>query len=102
SQELGRWRVISEDIELVDSAPLANMGDGNTLGEFLSWGVKAYPADKYACILWNHGGGSVAGIAADELFDYDTLDLKELSKGLSMAGTQFELVGFDACLMATI
>ncbi|MEG0687075.1 MAG: clostripain-related cysteine peptidase [Hungatella sp.] len=102
SEELQRWRVVPGDIELVDSTPLANMGDGNTLGEFLSWGVKTYPADKYACILWDHGGGSVAGIAADELFGGDTLDLKELAVGFSMAEQQFELIGFDACLMSTL
>ncbi|MEG1924696.1 MAG: clostripain-related cysteine peptidase [Ruthenibacterium sp.] len=102
AEELQRWRVIPDDIELVDSAPLASMGDGNTLGEFLNWGVETYPADKYACILWDHGGGSVAGIAADELFDDDALDLKELATGFSMAGHPFELIGFDACLMSTL
>ncbi|MEG0763208.1 MAG: clostripain-related cysteine peptidase [Oscillospiraceae bacterium] len=100
--ELGRYKVITEDIEQVDSAPLANMGDAATLADFLNWGVKAYPADKYACILWNHGGGSVAGIASDELFDGDTLDLKELSSGFSACNQQFELIGFDACLMSTL
>ncbi|MEG2928913.1 MAG: clostripain-related cysteine peptidase [Oscillospiraceae bacterium] len=100
--ELERWQAVDGGIERVDSQPLAGMGEASTLGEFLQWGVKTYPADKYMCLLWDHGGGSVAGIAADELFDYDTLDLKELAKGVSMAGTQFEVVGFDACLMATI
>lgn len=102
SDEVQRWRVIPDDIELVDSTPLTNMGDKNTLGEFLSWGVQTYPADKYACILWDHGGGSVTGIAVDELHGGDTLDLKEMAAGFSMADQQFELIGFDACLMSTL
>ncbi|MEA5041862.1 MAG: clostripain-related cysteine peptidase [Oscillibacter ruminantium] len=100
--ELQRWQVVSGDIELVDSQSLANMGEAETLGDFLRWGAETYPADKYMALLWDHGGGSVAGIAGDELYGGDMLDLKELAQGVSMAGVQFELVGFDACLMSTM
>lgn len=99
---LERWEVGAGGFELVDSRPLASMGAAETLGEFLHWGVETYPADRYACVLWDHGGGSVAGIAADELYGGDTLDLRELAGGFSMAGVPFELVGFDACLMSTV
>lgn len=102
STQLQRWRVIPDSIELVDSQPLANMGAADTLGAFLQWGVSAYPADKYMCLLWDHGGGSVSGIAVDELHGWDTLDLRELAQGLAMTKTQFEVVGFDACLMSTL
>jgi hypothetical protein len=100
--QIQRWKVNSGDIELLDSQPLSNMGEAESLGSFLEWGVENYPADKYMCLLWDHGGGSVAGVAVDELHDGDMLNLKELSQGLSMAGVQFELVGFDACLMSTM
>lgn len=100
--KIQRWRVIPESIELEDTQPLANMGEAETLGDFLEWGVANYPADKYMVLLWDHGGGSVAGVAVDELYGGDTLNLKELSEGLGMAGVQFEVVGFDACLMATL
>lgn len=100
--QLQRWKVVPDNIELLDSQPLANMGEAETLGSFLKWGVETYPADKYMCIMWDHGGGSVAGIAVDELHGGDMLNLKELSQGVSMAGVQFELVGFDACLMSTM
>lgn len=100
--QLQRWRVIPESIELKDSQPLASMGAAETLGDFLKWGVTNYPADKYMCLLWDHGGGSVAGIAVDELNGGDMLSLKELAQGIGMAGVQFELVGFDACLMSTM
>ncbi len=102
SSLIQRWRVIPESLELKDSQPLANMGAAETLGDFLKWGVQNYPADKYMCLLWDHGGGSVAGIAVDELNGGDLLNLKELAQGIGMAGVQFELVGFDACLMSTM
>ncbi len=100
--QIQRWKAVPGDIELLDSQPLANMGEAETLGSFLKWGVENYPADKYMCAMWDHGGGSVAGIAVDELHGGDMLNLKELSQGLSMAGVQFELIGFDACLMSTM
>ena len=102
STELQRWQVVPGDIELVDSQSLASMGEAETLGNFLRWGAETYPADKYMCLLGDHGGGSVSGIAVDELHDWDMLNLKELGQGVSMAGVQFELVGFDACLMSTM
>lgn len=34
-----------------------NMADPATLTSFIDWAVGAYPADNYALILWNHGGG---------------------------------------------
>ena len=32
-------------------------GNPAALIDFVKWGVKTYPADRYALILWNHGGG---------------------------------------------
>lgn len=34
-----------------------NTGDPKVLREFLSWGVRAYPARHYLVVLWNHGSG---------------------------------------------
>jgi hypothetical protein len=32
-------------------------GNPDALIAFVQWGVKMYPADHYALVLWNHGGG---------------------------------------------
>ena len=32
-------------------------GDPQTVIDFIRWGIKKAPAQKYAIILWNHGGG---------------------------------------------
>ncbi len=102
SDSLQRWELSDGSLSLVDEQPLASMGDAQTLGHFLSWGVQSYPADKYMVVLWNHGGGSATGVEFDELFDNDSLSLNELSQGLGAAGAPFEIVGFDTCLMASL
>jgi len=35
----------------------ANMGDGAVLRQFVEWATSAYPAKRYALIIWNHGQG---------------------------------------------
>ena len=102
SDSLQRWELSGGSLSLVDQQPLSSMGDAQTLGDYLSWGVQSYPADKYMAVLWNHGGGSATGVEFDELFDGDSLSLSELSQGLGAAGAPFEIVGFDTCLMASL
>ena len=59
------------------------MGDSQTLSDFLTWGVKNYPADHMALILWDHGGGSISGVCFDERNNNDSLYLRELDKALA-------------------
>lgn len=99
---LQRWILRDGQLTLLDEQPSASMGLSSTLGEFLTWGVTNFPADKYMTLLWNHGGGSVSGVEFDELYDGDSLSLTELSEGLAAPGVTFEVVGFDTCLMSSI
>lgn len=80
-----RWKL--ENGELVHLADLGpkNMGDPQTLTDFIVWGMKNHPSNNYALIFWNHGGGSVLGFGVDELFDGDSLTLDEIAMGLSDA-----------------
>lgn len=104
ADNLQRYSVRNGELTLLESLPSANMGDGGTLEEFLSWGVKNYPAEKMCIILWDHGSGSIDGVCNDENYDFDAITLPELSevlKNVSKTMTdQFEFIGFDACLMA--
>jgi len=34
-----------------------NSGDPRELARFLAWAVEAYPAERYALVIWNHGVG---------------------------------------------
>ena len=82
-----------------------NTGDPEVLSDFIAWGVKSYPADRYVAILWNHGN-AWTGYGGDSTSpDHDKLNFGEivsgLSDGLKKAGLKsFDLLGFDACLMA--
>ncbi len=104
AEKLTRGVYSSEGLEIIEELPSANMGSAETLSDFLSFCNKNYPADKRAVLFWNHGGGSVSGLAFDELYDFDSLNLSELSSAFKEqnTGEKYELVGFDTCLMATI
>jgi hypothetical protein len=43
--------------DAVASLGRLNTGDPKHLLEFVRWGAKTYPADRYALVLWNHGQG---------------------------------------------
>ncbi len=95
-----------------------NMADGKTLVDFVTWAIKAYPADKYALILSDHGMGWPGGWSdptagssrvnmplANSLGD--VLYLMEIDQALGQIRAQtgldkFELIGMDACLMSHI
>jgi hypothetical protein len=109
------------DLERVRSQEVAdlgeaNMSDGQTLVDFVTWAVETFPADKHVLILSDHGMGWPGGWSdpdpggrgdpsiplssalGDELF------LMELDEALGEIRAQtgleqFELIGLDACLM---
>ncbi|MCE7747316.1 MAG: hypothetical protein GPJ51_02895 [Candidatus Heimdallarchaeota archaeon] len=76
-----------------------NMGDPQSLRNFINWGLANYPADKTALILWDHGGG-LSGVCWDEDNGDDHLTINELETALT--GYYFDFLGFDACLMGQI
>ena len=107
-EKLQRWLYNSEGLQLIEEQDTANMGDAQTLYEFLAFANENYPADKVAVTFWNHGGGSVSGAAFDELHGLDSLNLAEMYQAFDAVWPAdaehpaLELVGFDTCLMATV
>jgi len=92
--------VVSEQVEIVGET---NTGDPDTLSDFAIWAMTTYPAERYALVVWDHGG-SWLGVATDESADFDDLTLPELGQALEQITTttgvsQLDVVGFDACLM---
>ena len=91
---------------LIEEAEEKNMGDPETLADFISWGVEKYPAKKTGLILWNHGSGVSNGVCADINFNEDALMLPEIEYALAKANenmnSQFEFIGFDACLSGSL
>jgi hypothetical protein len=98
------------EIERGGATVLADLGDLNTgdpevLANFIKDGIQNYPAAHYALIISDHGA-SWPGVGGDESADHDSLTLDELNQaigqGLADAGVaKLDLLGFDACLMAT-
>jgi hypothetical protein len=82
-----------------------NTGDPKLLADFITRGITDYPADNYALIVSDHGA-SWPGVGGDESSDQDGLSLAEIGDGIAagLAGAglgKLDLLGFDACLMAT-
>jgi hypothetical protein len=92
-----------------------NMGDPQTLIDFVTWGRASFPAQRTAVIIWNHGDGWRAAnflkrrrkaIAWDDTAGRDALNMAELRDALSTVtgggASPIDLLAFDACLMAMI
>jgi hypothetical protein len=112
------------DLETIHSQEIAdlgevNMADGKTLVDFVTWGIRTYPARRVALILSDHGMGWPGGFSdadsggagqdaialADDFGD--ALWLMEIDNALTSIRQQtglekLDLIGFDACLMAQL
>ena len=102
TDQLNFYHIVGGNMVLEKTESLRSMGDPGNLKDFLAWGSQSYPADKYMLVFWDHGGGSVGGVCSDELHDHDNLSLSEIKEAITGADLPLELVGFDACLMASL
>ncbi len=90
-------------VEIADLGEI-DMADPGELAAFIEFGLTTYPADHYSLTISDHGGGWT-GIGPDDSSG-EVMDLTELATaledGLAAAGVdRLDLLGFDACLMAT-
>lgn len=81
-----------------------NMGDPDTLSEFLTYVYKNSKTDKYDLVLYDHGGATDGAIYDD--FTDDNLSLTDFKKALELSPfnkrNKLETVLFRTCLNATI
>lgn len=78
-----------------------NTGDPATLTRFIDWTVANHPADHYALVIWDHGGG-LSGAAWDDTSS-DNLTLQEIASGLQHSTLDgLDVLAFDACLMGMV
>jgi hypothetical protein len=53
-----RFRVTKDGLnEPVETLPETDSGSPDSLLDFVTWAHQHYPAEHYALVLWNHGGG---------------------------------------------
>ena len=67
-------------LDLVAEVEEMNFGDPSVLASFIEEGLEAFPADKTALFLWDHGAGW-PGMGPDETDGYDILTLDEMRDG---------------------
>ncbi|MCL1843166.1 MAG: clostripain-related cysteine peptidase [Defluviitaleaceae bacterium] len=99
------WRLADGFLYETENLGKVNMGNPDTLRDFVKYGMARFPAQKFGLIMWDHGGGSIAGFGHDEKFNDAALTLSDMDKAFYEAGladTKLEFLGFDACLMATV
>ena len=81
----------------------AHMGDESSLKLFLDYLRDGYVNfDRRFLTLWDHGN-SYRGFGSDSNFNYDELSMDEIGSAfVNSRPGKFDLIGFDACLMASV
>ena len=88
---------------LSDDFGSSSMTNPSTLADFIRYGKENFPANRMCLIFWDHGGGSISGFGYDERYGKNqSMTLAGINKALKDGGVQFDFIGFDACLMATV
>jgi len=89
-----------------------NMGDPNKLVDFVKFCADNYPADHYALVVWNHGGGwkkrdksttkIFKGVSYDDTSN-DHITMPEMKSAMNsvynILGQKLDVLDYDACLM---
>jgi hypothetical protein len=78
-----------------------NLGDPQTLVDFVTWTKANHPADHYALYFWGHGWNWHPGYVMEDDTSADTLDYDEMKAAIPSLGF-VDVVGYDGCNMASI
>jgi hypothetical protein len=78
-----------------------DMGDPQTLVEFVNWTKTNYPADHYALYFWGHGWNWHPGYVMWDDTSARSLDYEKMKAAIP--SLEFiDVVGYDGCNMASI
>ena len=78
-----------------------DLGDRQTLIDFVTWTKSNYPADHYALVFWGHGWNWHPGYVMRDDTNDDTLDYEEEKAAIPALGF-IDVVGYDGCNMSSI
>lgn len=115
----GYYYIEKDRAVLLEDIGEVNMGDESTAKTFIDYVTQNYPAEHYFIDFWNHGGGPDRSAPANLslslaiqkgiCWDYTSNDFLsdiELRNVMSYfkekIGRNINIIGFDACLMATL
>lgn len=85
-----------------------DMASPQVLTDFITWAKTNYPADHYVLVIWDHGAGwkiarstgfPLRGAVQDQT-SKSFMSLPDLAKAVRDTGLHFDIINFDACLMA--
>ena len=97
---------------IIQDLGLRDMGSYKEFVDFVTWGMKNFPAKHYLVDIWNHGNGWEKGMRRSLInrdASYDDISGNRITTeqmGIAMAeiknkiGRNVDILGFDACLMA--
>jgi hypothetical protein len=94
------WEIGNEhEKKLMQTLDEIDMGDFNTLKNFINFGKEQYPADRYILTIFDHGAGW-AGACLDETND-GWLTMDEMQRALLDSGGM-DILCFIACQMTSV
>lgn len=116
NRRVARYMIEGGKVTLLEVLPAdTSMSERSTLEDFLIWANGSYPSDRRMLFFWDHGGG-LAGFGVDIVnpgqsggrsllstrSDGSLLSMADIRSALKAAGTRYDLIAFDACLMQTM
>jgi len=101
--QVERWVVNSQNFLRLKNPGKVAMTEPSELTDFIKYAADNFPANRYILILWDHGGGSETGYGYDENYpNKPSMSPDNIGKALKDSNIKFDIVGFDACLMANL
>lgn len=101
-----------ENLDVIESELVADLGevdsgDIQTLIDFALWAIQTYPAERYVLALSDHGGGWTGGWSDNDPVVGSSMTMDEIDQAIGEIVRRsgipgFELIAFDACLMAQL
>ena len=103
--ETSYYELTDSGFEKVKQNPRLDMGEPETLSDFLTYAYQNYPSEEYELVFWNHGG-AIDGSEYDELSLDNNLSLTDFESALSSSpfnsNNKLENIIFRTCLNGTL
>ncbi len=101
-----RFTVEKGHLKELENMSLQDSCDPDTLADFLNYCDRKYPADHRMLVLWDHGSGAF-GYGKDDIY-HTSMSLSDIRVALEAVckpdpeKPYYDIIGFDACLMASV